>query len=117
MRKFHLTHPAREDIKQALRISLREYGNKAARNYEQLITLSLERLRDIQEPSDPLCSAEFEEDTRYRKYHLRHAKSECARKGFRVKKPSHILFYEVTDEAIIVHALIPEMRDFIRHLL
>ena len=116
MRKFILTNPAREDIKQALRVSLQEHGESAAQRYENLISIALERLCNVQSPEDPFSSSEFEHDPRYRKYHLRLAKVEAAKKGFRVKKPSQIFFYEVTDAEIIVHALIPDMRDFIRHL-
>lgn len=116
MRKFHLTNPAREDIKQALRVSLQKHGGRSQSNYEQLILVALQHLVAIQSPTDPLCSTEFKEDSRYRAYHLRHAKSEAAKKGFKVKEPSHLFFYEVTEVEIIVHALIPDMRDFVRHL-
>ena len=116
MRKFYLTHPAREDIKQALRVSFQKHGGRAQKNYEELILVALEHLGAIQSPTDPLCSAEFKEDLCYRAYHLWHAKSEAARRGFKVKNPSHVLFHEVTEKEIIVHALIPEMRDFVRHL-
>lgn len=115
MRKFHLTHPAREDIKRALQISLEKHGLQARLHYEQLITIALTHLRAIKTSLEPIGSSSFD-DTIFRKYHLLNVKKEATKKGFRVKKPSHIFFYEVTNETIIVHALLPEMRDFIQHL-
>jgi len=114
MRKFLITAPARQDIKEALLKSIDRHGRITQRSYANLITVALKHLESIEEPYHPYGSSEH--DDTYRMYHLNMAKRDSAKMGFQIKQPSHAFFYEVTDNEIIVHALIPDMRDFPRHL-
>ena len=116
MRKFSITDPARKDIKEALIQSRQRHGKFVQKSYENLILIALKNLESIENPLEPIGSNQFK-DTIYRQYHLRMAKKESAKMGHRIKQPSHTFFYEVREDEVIVHALIPDMRDFIQHLI
>jgi toxin ParE1/3/4 len=94
--------------------SLDEFGQDAARRYENLIFQSF---RDLAEnPQRTGAQQRPELATGILVYHLRHSRDRARAKLERVGSPRHFIVYREEDQSIEILRLIHDSRELARHL-
>jgi toxin ParE1/3/4 len=109
-----LAPAARQDVREVLKWSERNFGEAAAARYKALIK---QAVRDIgADPERPGSKERPEIITKgARNYHLEFSRSRV--KGSRVKEPRHFLLYRRRDDGVIeVARILHDSRELQRHL-
>jgi toxin ParE1/3/4 len=112
--RLSLAPAARQDVREVLKWSERNFGESAAARYKALIK---QAVRDIgADPDRPGSQERPEIMTRgARTYHLEFSRSGVRRS--RVKEPRHFLLYRRRDDGVIeVARILHDSRDLQRHL-
>lgn len=111
--QFHVTGPARRDIADILKRSLREFGPAAALRYRALIRQALLDIKADDERPGSIERAELMVEGA-RTYHI--SLSRTGAPGVRVKEPRHFLLYRRRNESIEVARILHDSADLTRHL-
>lgn len=112
MRKLTISGPARADLVHIRSYTLDTFGEAAAVAYRNLIERALEDIRENPMRLGTLQRSEIEGDLR--SYHTASAKS---RSFPLVKKPRHfILFFEVSENEVVISRVLHERQDIGRHI-
>lgn len=109
-----LAPAARQDVREILKWSERNFGEAAAARYKALIK---QAVRDVgADPERPGSKERPEIMARgARTYHLEFSRSRVS--GSRVKEPRHFLLYRRRDDGVIeVARILHDSRDLRRHL-
>jgi toxin ParE1/3/4 len=112
--RLSLAPAARQDVREVLKWSERNFGKAAAARYKALIK---QAVRDIGADPERAGSKERPElMTRgARTYHLEFSRSRVS--GSRMKAPRHFLLYRRRDDGVIeVARILHDSRDLRRHL-
>ncbi|SOD89405.1 type II toxin-antitoxin system RelE/ParE family toxin [Caenispirillum bisanense] len=108
MRKLRTTAVADETILDILSYSEETFGSLAADRYQALIVSALDDIATG--ASTSLVRWLRYGSRRLGLYHIRHSRTASAA-GSRVKRPRHLVFFEVTADEIIVLGLVHETMD------
>lgn len=109
MRSLRTTSFADETILDILSFSEARFGSLAAARYAALIARAFADL--AAGDKEPLVRWLRYGRRRLGLYHIRHSRVAGAGKGAAVKRPRHLVLFEVTDDAILVLGLVHETMD------
>jgi toxin ParE1/3/4 len=105
---------ARKDIKDVLKWSAGNFGQAAARRYQELLRVALSDIA-----ADPALDHSYEVrglQTGIRLYHLRHGRSRAAVEGHMVKSPRHFIAYLVRDADTVIVRVLHDRMNIARQL-
>ena len=103
-----------QDIEDALFNSAVSFGKPAARRYRNLIQTAMRDVAADPELTDSSTISSAPENLRI--YHLRHSKQRAVVDGLSVKRPRHVLIYQVKPISVVIVRVLHERMDFDRHL-
>lgn len=123
MSKFYrriITKEARSDIKNILKYSLENHGQKTADAYQNLIEAAFKQLQS--DPYRPSSQIRHEIGDNIRSYHISLAKISAQSQ---IKSPRHVIFYfTVEDNALVISRILHDrqeptrsMADIYRHVM
>ncbi len=112
---FHLSREARADVKNILKLTLKDFGPQARLRYNELIYQALD---DIAENPDRIGSQKQRlRGKDFLTYHLKHSKEKARTDKGIVKQPRHIIFYlKKEGKTLKIVRILHERRDFSRHI-
>lgn len=105
---------ARKDIKDVLKWSAENFGQAAARRYQDLLRVALSDIA-----ADPALDHSYEVrglQTGIRLYHLRHSRTRAAVEGQMVKSPRHFIAYLVRDADVVIVRVLHDRMEIARQL-
>jgi len=113
VRQLLVTDPAKNDIREIVRWSLKEFGAAAALRYSDLIEQVFRDLRD--DAKLPGSKERIELLPGVRTYHLRCSRDHVG--GKRVMEPRHLVAYRIREDGVIeVARVLHDSRDLVLHL-
>lgn len=114
MPRFAIAPVAQGDIDLILTWSEVQFGNRARRRYEALLTQAI--LDVAENPELPGSCRRDEVGSDFRTYHLTHSKRRIPRSIGRVKQPRHFLLYRVRNDEVQIVRVLHDGMDLASHL-
>lgn len=113
MARFRLARPAQIDLANILATSAERWGAEGWKRYAAVL---VEAMRQVAaEPEGPLTRKRPDLRSGIRSFHVRHTRRSA--EGATVRKPVHVLYYRVAEEAVIeIVRVLHERMDPSRHL-
>lgn len=113
MARFRLARPAQIDLANILSTSGERWGVEGQQRYAAVLAAALRQV--AAEPDGPLTRKRSDLRSGIRSFHVQHARRSA--EGAKVKRPVHVLYYRVAQEAVIeIVRVLHERMEPSRHL-